>query len=445
MKIIILGAGDIGFQLGKRLSKEKIDITIIERDPAQVKRASEQLDANVVDGHAASHKALEEAGIGSADILAAMTNNDEVNLLACMLAKKLGRAATIARVRNPELTEDSFALSYEELSVDHVIHPEKETANAIVRLIRQSAATNVIELEEGKIQIVGIRVDMGSKLLRKPLSKLSEEFGDPPMRVVAINRNQRTLIPRGDHELIPGDHIFVVCAPDYIEKFIELTGKQDIAINDMMILGGGLVGQFVAKNLSNEINVKIVESNIGKSVEIANVLPRALIIQGDGTDIDLMAVEGLQDMDAFVAVTGDDETNIISTLVARHLKVPRTIALVNTLEYLPITPTIGMDAVVSKQLLTVNAVHRFIQHQQIAAFATIPGMDVQIIEYIAEKGKICKKPIKDVGIPADAIVGAVMHEDTMTVPKGDTTIRPGDRVVVFARPSAIHAVEKLFK
>jgi trk system potassium uptake protein TrkA len=445
MKIIILGAGDIGFQLGKRLSQGKFDITMIESDPPRVKRASEQLDAIVIDGHAASHKVLESAGVGTADIVAAMTNNDEVNLLACMLAKKLGRAITIARVRNPELTEDDFALSYEELSVDHVIHPEKETANAIVRLIRQATATNVIELEDGKIQIVGVRLDMGSRLLRKPLYKLSDEFGDPPMRVVAINRNQRTLIPRGDHELIPGDHVFAVCAPDYIEQFIELTGKRDIVINDMMILGGGLVGQFVAKNLSNEINIKIVESNIGKSEEIANVLPRALIIQGDGTDIDLMAVEGLQDMDAFVAVTGDDETNIISTLVARHLKVPRTIALVNTLEYLPITPTIGMDAVVSKQLLTVNAVHRFIQHQQVAAFATIPGIDVQIIEYIAGKGKICKKPIKDVGFPDDAIIGAIMHEDTMTVPKGDTLIQSGDRVLVFTRPGSIHEVEKLFK
>jgi trk system potassium uptake protein TrkA len=445
MKIIILGAGDIGFQLGKRLSQGKFDITMIESDPARVKRASEQLDAIVIDGHAASHKVLESAGVGTADIVAAMTNNDEVNLLACMLAKKLGRATTIARVRNPELTEDDFALSYEELSVDHVIHPEQETANAIVRLIRQATATNVIELEDGKIQIVGVRLDMGSLLLRKPLYKLSDEFGDPPMRVVAINRNQRTLIPRGDHELIPGDHVFAVCAPSYIEQFIELTGTKDIAINDMMILGGGLVGQFVAKNLSSDINIKIVESNVGKSEEIANVLPRTLIIQGDGTDIDLMAVEGLQDMDAFVAVTGDDETNIISTLVARHLKVPRTIALVNTLEYLPITPTIGMDAVVSKQLLTVNAVHRFIQHQQVAAFATIPGIDVQIIEYIAGKGKICKKPIKDVGIPDDAIIGAIMHEDTMTVPKGDTRIQSGDRVLVFTRPGAINEVEKLFK
>lgn len=445
MQILILGAGDIGFQLGKRLSKDKHDITMIESDPPKVKRASEQLDAIVIEGHAASHSVLVRAGISDKHIVAAMTSHDEVNLLACMLAKKLGNATTIARVRNPELAEDDFALSHDEMCVDHLIHPEKETADAIVRLIQQATATNVIELEDGKIQIVGVRVEMGSKLLRKPFYKLSKEFDDPPLRVVAINRNQRTLIPRGDHELVPGDHVFAVCAPRYIEKFIELTGKQDIEIQDMMILGGGLVGQFVARSLSGKINIKIVESSAGKSEEIANILPNALIIQGDGTDIDLMAVEGLQDMDAFVAVTGDDETNIISTLVARHLKVPRTIALVNTLEYLPITPTIGMDAVVSKQLLTVNAVHRFIQHQQIAAYATIPGIDVHVIEYIAKKGKITRKPIKDVGIPPDAIVGAVMHEDEMTVPKGDTVIEPGDRVLIFAVPSALNEVEKLFK
>jgi trk system potassium uptake protein TrkA len=445
MDILILGAGDIGFQLGKRLSQQRYNITMIECDPAKVKRASEQLDAFVIEGHAASHKSLTTAAVADKDIVAAMTNDDEVNLLACMIAKKLGNATTVARVRNPELTEEGFALTNAEIGVDYVIHPEKETADAIVRLIRQATATDVIELEGGKIQIVGVRLEMGSTLLRKPLYKLSEEFGDPPMRVVAINRNQRTLIPRGDNELVPGDHVFAVCSPEFIQQFIELTGKRDIDIQNMMILGGGLVGQFVAKSLSNHINVKVIESNVEKSEEIANILPNTLIIHGDGTDIDLMAVEGLQDMDAFVAVTGDDETNIISTLVARHLKVPRTIALVNTLEYLPITPTIGMDAVISKQLLTVNAVNRFIQHQQIAAFATIPGIDVQIIEYIAKKGKITRNTLQELHFPPDAIVGAVVHEDTMTVPKGDTKIHPGDRVVVFTTPKALHEVEKLFK
>jgi trk system potassium uptake protein TrkA len=445
MHILVLGARDIGFRLAKRLSREKHDITIVDNEPAIVKRASEQLDAIVVEGHASSHKVLEQSNLKQKDILAAMTNNDEVNLLACRIAKKTGVSTTIARIRNPELTMDDYVLTREEMGVDYIIHPEKETADAVVGLIRQSSATDVIKFEEGKIQIVGVRLETGSALLRKPLIELSREFGNPPMRVVAINRNQRTLIPGGNDEFVPGDHVFAVCAPDYIPKFIALTGKKDINVEDMMILGGGLIGQFIARSLAKNVNIKIVESNVEKSEEIANVLPDTLIIQGDGTDIDLMAVEGLMDMDAFIAVTGDDETNIISTLLARHLKVARTIALVNKLEYLPITPTIGMDAVVSKQLLTVNAVHQFIQHQRVAALATIPGVNAQIIEYIAKKGKITQKPLKKMQFPQDAIVGAVMRDDQMIVPMGDTQISQGDRVVVFTLPNALNEVESLFK
>jgi trk system potassium uptake protein TrkA len=445
MHVLVLGAGDVGFRLAKRLSREKHDITVVENAPAILKRASEQLDALVIEGSASSYKTLEQSGLGDKDILAAMTNNDEVNLHACRIAKKLGVPTVIARIRNPELTMDDYVLTNEEMGVDYVIHPEKETADAVVRLIRQSSATDVIEFEGGKIQIVGVRLEYGSPLIRKPLMDLSRELGNPPMRVVAINRNQRTLIPGGNDEFVLGDQVFAVCDPDYIQQFVGLTGKKDIKIEDMMILGGGLIGQFIASSLAKEVNIKIVESNVEKSEEIANVLHNTLIIQGDGTDIDLMAVEGLMDMDAFVAVTGDDETNIISTLLARHLKVPRTIALVNKLEYLPITPTIGMDAVVSKQLLTVNAVHHFIQRQHVAALASIPGVDAQIIEYIAQKGKVVVKPLKNLPFPKGAIVGAVMHEDQMTVPKGDTQIQPGDRVVVFALHDALNDLEKLFK
>lgn len=445
MHVLVLGAGDIGFRLAKRLSQDKHDITIVENAPAIVKRASEQLDAIVVEGSASSYKILEQSKVGSKDIVAAVTNNDEVNLLACRIAKKLGVPTVIARIRNPELTMDDYVLTCEEMGIDYIIHPEKEAADAVVRLIRQSGATDIIEFEEGKIQIVGVRLEYGSPLIRRPLMNLSRELGNPPMRVVAINRNQRTLIPGGNDEFVVGDQIFVVCDPDYIQQFVGLTGKKDIKIEDMMILGGGLIGQFIARSLAKEVNIKIIESNAEKSEEIANFLHNALVIQGDGTDIDLMAVEGLMDMDAFVAVTGDDETNIISTLLARHLKVPRTIALVNKLEYLPITPTIGMDAVVSKQLLTVNAVHHFIQHQHVAALASIPGVDAQIIEYIAHKGKVVEKPLKKLQFPKGSIVGAVMHEGQMTVPKGDTQIQPGDRVVVFALPNALSDLEKMFK
>ena len=446
MRILIVGAGDIGFQLSRRLFRERIDITIVESDPVRAQRAREQMDAIVIEGHGASIRTLHDAGIAECDLVAAMTDNDEVNLIACLAAKNAGVQTTIARVRNPELMEKDCPLTAATLGVDHFIHPEQETADMIVRLIRQASTTDIIEFEEGKVQLVGVRLDADSPLLRVPLAELVRQHGDPPMRVVAIVRNQTTIIPGGDDTLVPGDHIFSVCAPDYIPEFIAHTGKKDININDVMILGGGLVGQFIARRLSGKKNVKIVESDSDKSRDIAVKLPDTLIIQGDGTDIDLMAVEGLQDMDAFVAVTGDDETNIISTLLARHLKVPRTIALVNKVEYLPITPGIGMDAVVSKQLLTVNAVYRHIQAQEVAAVASVPGIDAHIIEYIVEPtDKIARKPLKDIDFPRQAVIGAVMRGDEYIIPRGDTHIRSGDRVIVFTLPGSLSAVEKLFK
>jgi trk system potassium uptake protein TrkA len=446
MNVLIIGAGDIGFQIAKRLSHEKHNITMIEQDELKVKRASEQLDAMIIEGHATHYNVLKRAKFEKADVVAAMTNHEAVNLLACKLAKKAGVPSTIARIRNPELTSPDYVLTLEELGVDMLIHPEKETADAAARLIRQSKATHVIEFAEGKLQVLGVRLELESVLLRIPLMELSRRFNDPPMRVVAIKRNQQTLVPKGEDRLLPGDQVFVICDPEYIPTFISQTGHVDTQIEDVMILGGGLIGQFIASSLSKEMNIKIVESDEEKSIEVAEKLSRTLVIHGDGTDIDLLATEGIVDMDAFIAVTGDDETNIIATLVAKHLRIPRTIALVNKVEYLPLTPTIGMDAVVSKQLLTANAVEHFIQHQQVATLASLPGIDARFIEFIAkDTHKITKKPLKNIRFPKDAIVGAVMHDDQLVIPRGDTKIEPGDKVVVFAQPQAMDDVEKLFQ
>lgn len=445
MKIVTIGAGDIGFQLTKRLSQEH-DITLIDNDPVKAKRASEQLDAFVIEGHGGSYEVLKKANISRADVLAAMTNDDELNILICQMAKRAGVPSTIARVRNYEYTRPDFIIPRHELGPDMIIHPEKETADAIHRLIRRSTATDVIEFENGKIHLIGIRLEGNSPILRIPLKNLGDEINQLPMRIVAINRKERTLIPRGDDILVAGDQVFVICDTQSLPEIIRLTGKTDTRINNVMILGGGLIGQFIAREISEYIHVKIIESSKAKSEEIADLLPKSLIIHGDGTDIDLLAVEGITDMDAFVAVTGSDETNIIATLVARHLKVPRTIALVNNTEYLPITPTIGMDAVVSKQLITVNAVLRYIRQQHIASIATLPGVDAQVVEYIAShKSKITRKPLKDVEFPKHAIVGAIIQDEAVIIPRGDTLIQPGDKVVIFSLPQAIGEVEKLFK
>lgn len=446
MNILIIGAGEVGFHLTKKLSAEKHNITILEKDPNQAHRAEEQLDARVVIGSGSSYEDLKVAKIDQIEIIVALSNIDEVNLLACHYAKKLNIPHKIARVRNPEFVEPNFILSKEELGVDMLIHPEKETANAIVRLIKQSSATDIVEFSGGQIQLMGIRLERNSSILNRQLKEIWAEHRNLAARIVAINRKERTIIPGGNDILIAGDQVFIICDKKSISQVVQITGKENVIIQNIMILGGGLIGLYVARQLEDDMNIKIIESRSDKSEEIADFLKKALVIHGDGTDMDLLAVEGIIDMDSFIAVTGDDETNIISTLMARHLRVPRTIALVNKTEYLPITPTIGMDAVVSKKLLTVNAILRFIQKSTLERIASIPGIEAEIIEIIAQNhSKITKKPLKNVQFPHFAIVGAVQRNKEVLIPTGDTQIKSGDRVVIFTIPNALSAVEKLFK
>lgn len=445
MNILIIGAGEIGFQLTKRLSAEKHNITILEIDTVRANRAQEQLDAMVVTGSASSFEDLKRAGIEQADIFMALSNIDEVNLLACRFAKKLKIPYKIARVRNPEYVNPNFILSKEEMGIDFLIHPERETADAIIRLIRQSSATDIVEFSSGKMQLLGIRLEANSPILHKTLGEIWHENDNLAARIVAINRKENTIIPKGSDIVVAGDQIFVVCAKQLIPTIVKITGKENVTIQNIMILGGGLIGRYVAKDLEDGMNIKIIESRSEKSEEIADILKKALVICGDGTDMDLLACEGIIDMDSFIAVTGDDEDNIISTLVARHLRVPRTIALVNKTEYLPLTSTIGMDAVVSKKMLSVNAILKFIQRSTFERIVTIPGIEAEFIEIIPQAdAKITKKILKDIHFPKYAIVGAVERDGEVIIPKGDTLIHEGDRVVVVALPKAMREIEKLF-
>ena len=445
MNVLIIGAGEVGFQLTKKLTAEKHNITILESDPAKAHRAEEHLDALIVPGSGSSYEDLKRAKIEDCDIFAAISNVDEVNLLACRFAQKIDIPIKIARVRNPEFIEPHFVLSKEDLGVDLLIHPEKETADAIVRLIRQSSATDIVDFAGGKIQLLGIRLESNSPIIRKTLKEIWSEYHDLSARIVAINRKEHTIIPAGNDVLVPGDQIFIICDKNLIPKITRITGKENVSIQNIMILGGGLIGRYVARELEQEMNIKIIESRSEKSEEIADILKKTLVIHGDGTDMDLLAAEGIIDMDSFIAVTGDDETNIISTLMARHLRVPRTIALVNKTEYLPITPTIGMDAVVSKKLLTVNAILRFIQRSTYERIVSIPGVNAEIIEIVPQTGsKVTQKPLKDVHFPRFAMVGAVQRGSNIIIPTGDTQIQSGDRVVIFTLPAALNAVEKLF-
>ncbi|MEM7347620.1 MAG: Trk system potassium transporter TrkA [Chloroflexota bacterium] len=446
MQILIIGAGDIGFYLSKRLSQENHDITMIEGNPQTALRASEQLDAFVLEGNGASYQLLKQANLAETEIVAAMTDSDEANLLACRLAKKAGVKTTIARVRHPQFTQPGFILTPQEMGLDFIIHPEKETADSVLQLLRKSAATYAIEFEEGRIELLGVRLEETSPLLNIPLKYLGQETDDLHLRIVAINRDHHTIIPNGEDLLRKGDQVFVVADHDYSSQFISLAGRKERPIKDVMILGGGLISRFIAQKLVRKVNIKIIERNLDRARQLADILPQSLIIHGDGTDFDLLEHEGLSEMDAFISVTGNDEMNIIATLLAQQSGVGRSIALINKGGYLNIAHRVGLETVVSKQSITVNAVERYIHQHQVASMAGLPGIGAQLIEYIASEGcQVSYKELKDIEFPANATVGAVLQGDELIVPHGDTHIKPGDKVVVFALPQALGELERLFE
>ena len=285
MRIIIVGAGDVGFQLGRRLSRDHHDITVIDANPDKVRRAADQLDGLAVEGQGDSYRVLLQAGIRETDVLAAVTDNDDANLMACRLAKASGVEVTIARVRNGEFTEPDFPLTTEQLGVDHIIHPEREAANAILRLLQESSATHVLDLEKGKIEVIGLILEANSPLIGPSLAELGARYGHPPVQVVAVERNHETIVPKGSDRLYAGDLLFAVCAPEYAKEFFGLAGKRKKQrIGKVMLMGGGMVARFIAEAMAGTTHVKIIEHDYLRAQRLAENLPGALVIHGDGTD-----------------------------------------------------------------------------------------------------------------------------------------------------------------
>ena len=445
MRIIIVGAGEVGFHLAKILSQERHDISVIDKNSASVEKVNDSLDVMVIEGSGSELKTLQRAEAADADMLIAVTTVDEVNFTACMLAGKMGAKKKIIRVNDPNFLADPEGPSPQDFGIDLVIYPEGLAAQEIVRLIRRSAATEVLEFADGRIQLIGIRLDQDSGLINKKLKDIVATYKDLPFRAVAIFRGIRTIIPSGDEVFKKGDQVFVISKTEMVQEMLRLAGKESQRLEKIMILGGSGIGRRVAEQLEDEISIKLLESSKETSAELADVLKKTMVIQGEGKDLDLLATEGIIDMDAYIAVTKDEEDNIISCLMAKHLGVKKTIAHVEKLDYLPLANTIGIDALVNKKLSAANAILKFIRKGEIVSVATLHGVDAEVIEMIAQKGStVTKKPLRSVDFPDGAIIGCVIHNGSVEIPVGTTQIQPQDRVVVFTLPKAIREVEKFF-
>ena len=446
MRIIVIGAGEVGFHIAQRLTAENHDVIVIERDEERRQLVQNQLDVLTILGNGASAQTLKEAGIEEADMIIAATSIDEVNIIACMLAAQFGVPKKIARVRNPEYASSSAVLDPMRLGVDLMIHPEKEAVNEIIRLLKRTGASEVIEFAEGRVQLIGLRIDHNAPVIHRSLAEVSASFPELTFRAVVIYRGNETIIPRGEQRFRNGDQVFVIAKAEAIPLVEKMAGKPEDRLENVMILGGGRIGRGVAHILEKEkLSVKLIEPDRDRSDEIADSLSKTLVLRGDSLDLDLLAREGIVNMDALVAVTDDEGINIISCLLAKHLNVKKTIAMIRRPHYLPLMPSIGIDAAVSPRISTASAILRFVRRARVVRVEALKGCDAEAMDLVAMPGsKTVGRPLKRVNFPEGALVGAIIHKDTVIVPTGDTVIHANDEVIVFTRPEAVSEVEQFF-
>lgn len=447
MRAIVIGAGVVGFDVAKLLSQADHDVVVVDMEADALSLVSDKLDVMTVQGNATSTKTLEQAGIRDARILVAVTAIDEVNIIACMLGDRLGVETTIARVRSDELTSTETVLDSEDFGIDLIIHPEESAAAEVVRLIRRASATDVLPLADGELNLVGLRLDPESPVIGRSLHDLVVERPDLRFRIMAIARGIRTILPTGQEKLRKNDQIFVLARPKTIPPVLELLGKSDQRLQNVMILGGTDIGAKVAFQLSQEKNkrVKLVESNRERAEQLAEHLDNCLVIHGEGSDIDLLVKEGLSDMDAFVAVTADEESNLVTCLLAKHLQVKKTVALLSNGAYIPISQSIGLDAAVNTKLAVSREVMRFLRGKNVRSVATVHGLDAEILEIEARpRSTITREILMNQELPKGVLIAAVLKGNSIEIATGLTQIEAGDRAYVFVMPGMIAQAEKLF-
>jgi trk system potassium uptake protein TrkA len=446
MRIIIAGAGDLGFHLAKLLTIEEQDIILIDQDPEVLEYASNHLDVRTVLGSSTSIKTLEEANIGKADLLISVTSIQETNISTAIIGKRLGAKKTIARVSNIEFLQQREKLNLKDVGIDEIISPESLAAKEIKRLLKETALTDTFEFEKGVLSLVGITIDDDSALKDKTLTETAYLAPNHDFTTVALLRDNNTIIPHGDNKFVKNDHAYFIAEPSGIDQILELSGKKRIGIKNLMILGGSKIGINTAKQLSKKYNIKLIEQNKDKCFRLADELSDTMLINGDGRDLDLLKEEGIDQMDAFIAVTGNSETNIISSLVAKDAGVLKTIALVENTDYIHLSQSIGVDTLINKKLIAANFIFRYIRKGEVVNLTSIHGVDAEVLEFVVKAGaKILTQELRNLDFPQTAIIGGVIRNSRGHTVRGNFMFKPGDRVVVLSKPECIHSVESYFK
>jgi trk system potassium uptake protein TrkA len=453
MYIIIAGGGVIGSHIASLLAEEGHEVVVLEQSEEALESIRRQIDVKTIHGNAATPIILKKAEADRADLVLAVTNSDETNMITCFMAKELGAGTTAARIRNPEYSGYFIAQAKSPMATRKIVRPKKlgivfinpeaEAAKEIMSILSSFYSTPVENFADGIVQIREFRVE-GEALVDK---KLGEIAFPKPCVVAAIVREGGIVTPSADEVIILGDSVYLVASRDFMNELGGMFSVPKRPARKVIILGGGQIGFLTAEGLQRHgVKVKVIENDINRCQEIADKLEQTQVVQGDGTDRNLLIEQGVPSADAFVATTQSDELNILCGLLAKNLGVPRSLVIINKPAYIPLTEAIGVDVAALPTLLTADKITRFVLRGGVISTALLEGQQLEAIEFVTSPtASIANKKIAEVSLPKEAIAGAIVRNNTVIIPPGDDTIQAGDHVIMVAPLPIVHSVEKLFQ
>ena len=446
MKIVIVGAGEVGFHIASRLALEDKDVVVIDSNSEALKRLSESIDVQAIAGSGSSPAILEAAGIREAEIMLAVTDSDEVNLVACLVTDTLSPTTKkLARVRGADFDRYHDAFKENAPHIDTVINPEIEVVRTIERLMRVPGAVDVGEFADGRIKFVGVYLDSGSRLAGVQLADLPSVLNEDRPLIAALVRDDQLIIPKGDNHLRAGDLVYFISEEKNLFKHLSIFDKHATAVKRVLIIGGGRIGYRLAKRLEGQsLSCKIIEKRATQCDFLAEQLDRTVVLHGDGSDQSLLVEENIHDTDLVVTLTSDEETNILASLLAKRLGAKKTITQIDKFSYFSLMSTIGIEQVVSPRLSAINTILQHIRRGKVLSAISIKGEAGEVMEALAlPTSDIVSKPLKKISFPKGSMVAGIIRQETIIIPSGDSIIEPDDRIIIFATRKAIPGVEKI--
>jgi trk system potassium uptake protein TrkA len=452
MRVVICGAGQVGFGIAEQLAAEENDVSVIDTSPELIQAIRDTLDVRGLVGHGAHPDVLAQAGIDQADMLIAVTLYDEVNMIACQVANSLFNVPTkIARIRSQAYLQPHWAdlFSSDHLPIDVIISPEVEVGEMVLRRLAAPGASDFVRFANGEAVVIGINVEENCPVVDTPLSQLTELFPDLKAVVVGVVRDGRLFVPRSADAMLVGDCVYVVCAASQVRRTLGIFGHEEPEAYRVVIAGGGNIGLYVAKSLETRgarSKVKIIEASKERAISIADQLRRTVVLLGNSLDQEILREADIQDADTIVALTNDDEVNILTCVMAKRLGCRSNMALLNNRSYPSFTGALGIDATVNPRAVTISKILQHVRRGRIRGVHTIENGLAEVIEGEAlETSPLVGKPLRDLDLPDGIRIGAVYRDEKVIIPDGATQIHPKDRVIIFATADRVRQVEQMFR